>query len=68
MAKVVLSERGAKEFEKGIVMAQENPSFRDHVLDGKWEGYRAASLASLLSNAEIKEIKTKSKKMVKLKS
>lgn len=29
--------------KNGIVMAQENISFRDHELEGKWEGYRAAS-------------------------
>ena len=28
---------------KGIKLAQENPSFRDHELLGKWAGYRAAS-------------------------
>ena len=66
MAKVILSEKGAKEFAKtieifteedkislrywisfvernGIVVAQENPSFRDHELAGEWSGYRAAS-------------------------
>jgi mRNA-degrading endonuclease YafQ of YafQ-DinJ toxin-antitoxin module len=29
--------------KNGIVMAQENISFRDHELDGKWESYRSAS-------------------------
>lgn len=66
MAKVILSEKGAKEFAKtieifteedkislrywisfvernGIVVAQVNPSFRDHELAGEWSGYRAAS-------------------------
>jgi mRNA-degrading endonuclease YafQ of YafQ-DinJ toxin-antitoxin module len=27
----------------GIFKAQNNPSFRDHHLNGKWEGYRASS-------------------------
>lgn len=27
----------------GINLAQENSLFRDHVLSGKWSGYRAAS-------------------------
>ncbi len=29
--------------KNGIVMAQEDISFRDHELNGKWEGFRAAS-------------------------
>ncbi len=66
MAKVILSEKGAKEFAKsieilteedkislrywisfverhGIVVAQENSSFRDHELFAGWSGFRAAS-------------------------
>ena len=53
----------------GILKAQENPSFRDHELSGKWNGYRAASFGfsarviyrvidSKIEIVEIERIKT----------